>query len=168
MKVMVKNSNLTLDEYLNKIKTFLKNIIIDLQSSDTWKIQLTIAIEFIPSKDTEEERAMHSNSDNTKFLSYNDANKVLNELFESRRSKYQDDLETSMRGRGFSFDSVQVMYYKCHKLNFKRGGSYIDSRHWIKNKKATINPKNQDDKWFQYTTTVGLNYEEIKCNPERV
>ena len=71
----------------------MRNTIIDLQSSDTWKIQLTIVIEFIPSKDTEEERAMHSNSDNTKFLSYNDANKVLNELFESRRSKYQDDLE---------------------------------------------------------------------------
>ena len=34
------------------------DIIIYLQSSDTWKIQLTIAINFISSKDTEEECVM--------------------------------------------------------------------------------------------------------------
>ena len=39
-----KNSNVSLDEYLIKIKPYLKDIIIDLQSSDTWKIQLTIAM----------------------------------------------------------------------------------------------------------------------------
>ena len=101
----------------------MRNLIIDLQNSDTRKIQLTITIEFVSLKDTEEERAMHSNSDNIKFASYNDANKVLNELLESLRSKYQDDLETSMRRSGFMFDSVQLMHYKCHKMNFKRGGS---------------------------------------------
>ena len=36
-----KNSNLSLDEYLNKIEPYLRDLIIDLQSSDTWKIQLT-------------------------------------------------------------------------------------------------------------------------------
>ena len=50
-----KNSNLSLDEYLNKTKPYLPNIIIDLQNSDTWKIQLTIAINFISSKHVEEE-----------------------------------------------------------------------------------------------------------------
>ena len=49
-----KNNNLSLDEYLNKIKTYLKDIIIDLQSSDTWKIQLTITIKFISSTGSEE------------------------------------------------------------------------------------------------------------------
>ena len=46
-----------------------------------------------------------------------------------------------MRGRNLTFDSVQLIYYKCHKVNFKRRGSYIDSQDWIKNKKTTINPK---------------------------
>ena len=32
-----------------------------------------------------------------------------------------------MRESDFIFDSVQIMYYKCHKVNFKRGGAYIDS-----------------------------------------
>ena len=60
-----------------------------------------------------------------------------------------------MRGSDSIFDSVQLMCYKCHKVN------------WIKKKKATINPKNPDDKRFQYAVTVALNYEEIKWNPER-
>ena len=30
------NSNVSLDEYLNKIKPYLRNIIIDLRNSDTW------------------------------------------------------------------------------------------------------------------------------------
>ena len=41
--------------------------------------------------------------------------------------KYQGKLELSMKGSGFIFDSVQLMYYKCDKGNFKRSGSYIDS-----------------------------------------
>ena len=113
----------------------MRDIIIDLQSSDTWKIHLIIAINFIFSKDTEEERVMHSTSVNIKFTPYNNENEVVNELFDLLRLKYQDNLNTSMRGSDFIFDSVQLMYYKCHKVNYKRVGSYIDSPNRIKNKK---------------------------------
>ena len=65
-----------------------------------------------------------------------------------------------MKGSYFIFDSVQLIYYKCHKANFKCGGSYTDSPGWIKKKKTTINPKNEDDKCFQYAATAALNYEE--------
>ena len=82
---------------------------------------------FISLKDAEEERVMDSRSGNIKFASYNDANQVIDELFESLRSRYPGNLETSMRGSDYIFDSVQLMYYKCHKVNFKRGGSHIDS-----------------------------------------
>ena len=37
MKVMV-TKILSVDEYLNRIKPYLRNIIIDLQNFDTWKI----------------------------------------------------------------------------------------------------------------------------------
>ena len=85
---------------------------------------------------------MHSKSEDIKFTSYNDANKVVDELFDSLRLRYQDNLETSMRGSDFIFDSVQLMYYKCHKVNFRCSGSYSDFPDWIKKKKVTINPKN--------------------------
>ena len=64
-----KNRNLSLDEYHNKIDPHLRNMIIDLQNYDTWKIQLTIAINFISSKDAEEDRVMHSRNNNIKFTS---------------------------------------------------------------------------------------------------
>ena len=81
----------------------MRNIIIDLQNTDTWKIQLIIAINFIFSKDAEEEHVMHSISDNIICTSYNVANEVADELFESLRSRYQINLETSMGESKFYF-----------------------------------------------------------------
>ena len=87
----------------------MRDIIIDLQNSDTWKIQLTIAINFISSKDAEEECLIHSKSENIKLTSYNDVNKVVDELFDSLGLTYQDNLETSMKEKKFIFDLVQLI-----------------------------------------------------------
>ena len=68
-----------------------------------------------------------------------------------------------MKGSEFVFNYVQLLYYKFHKINPNRGGSYMDSPDWVKNKKATVNPINKiDNKCFQYTVTVALNHAEIK------
>ena len=60
----------------------MNDTIIDLQTSYTCEIQLKIAINFVSSKDTEQERIMYWTSDNIKFTSYNDANQVVNELLD--------------------------------------------------------------------------------------
>ena len=138
---------------------------INLKQSDAWKIQLPIAINFICFKDVNEKCALHSKSDNIEFMAYDNANETVHELSDSLLSKDQIGLETSMRG---SIKSFELLYYICHKTNFKRGGSYIDSLDWLKTRKATINPRNIVDKCFQYAVTVTLNYEEIKWNPEIV
>ena len=78
----------------------MRDIIVNLQIFDTWKIQLTIVINFISSKDVDEERVMHLKSDSKDFMPH---------------------------------DNV-----------------------------------NEDDKCFQYSGTVALNYEEIKRDPQRV
>ena len=63
-----------------------------------------------------------------------------------------------MKGSEFVFDYVHLLYQKCHKINPKRSGSYIDSSGWIKNKKATINPiDKKENKCFQYAVIVPLN-----------
>ena len=85
-----KNRNLSLKVYLKKIESYLKNIIINIRNSDTWKIYLTIATNFISSKDTKEESVMHSSSDNITFTTNSDENYVIENLFYSLRSKYQD------------------------------------------------------------------------------
>ena len=121
----------------------MRDIIIDLQNSDTWKIQLTIAINIISSRYAEEERVTQSNNENIKFASSNDTNKVVAKFLESLRSRYQDNLETSMRGIEFIFNSVQMVYWICHKVKYRRGGPCIDSPDWIKKKKVTKNQKNK-------------------------
>ena len=43
------------------------------------------------------------------------------------------------------FESVDLMDYKLHRVRLKRGGSYVKSSEWLANKKATTNPKNEND-----------------------
>ena len=90
--------NLSLEEYLNKAKPYLRDVILDLQELETCIIQLKIENNFISSKYTEEERVMHSKSDNTKFTSYNHANEVADELLHSLCTTYQCNSKTSMEG----------------------------------------------------------------------
>ena len=74
---------------------------------------------------------MHSKSKNIKFTSYSNANELADEPFESLLSRYQDSLEISMRGSDFNFDSVELLYYKCYRVNFRHGVLYIDSPDWM-------------------------------------
>ena len=60
------------------------------------------------------------------------------------------------------------MYYKLHKVSLNRDGPYVDSPEWLKNKRSTINPKNNDDKYFQYALIVALNHEQIKKDPQKI
>ena len=53
-----------------------------------------------------------------------------------------------MKGNNSIYKHVHLFYGKCQKINLNRGGSHTDSLEWIKNKKATINPVNHDDKCF--------------------
>ena len=73
----------TLAKYLSEIKPQLRDIILNLQKSDTLKIQLTNAIISISSKNVDEERVMHSKSNNTEFVSYDNVNEVVDKHFES-------------------------------------------------------------------------------------
>ena len=73
-----------------------------------------------------------------------------------------------MKGGQFASENVNLLYYSLHKISLNRGGSYIDSPDWIKHKKATINPKNEDDECFKYAITLALNHERIKKDPQRI
>ena len=67
-----------------------------------------------------------------------------------------------MRGSNFIFNSVDALWYDLNKISLNRGGSYIDSSEWLKSKKVTISPKNNDYKFFQYAVTVALNHGKLK------
>ena len=124
------------------------------KAKSTWKIQLTIAINFI--------------SYNVEIMIGSETDEIIENLFKSLLERYQEGLEEQMRGSKFIFDGVDALFYDLNKISLSRGGSYIDSSGWLKNKKATINPKNNDDKCFEYALTVALNYKQIKSHVERI
>ena len=75
---------------------------------------------------------MQSEIHNIEIIIRDKADKVIKELFDSLKNRYQNNLE-SMKCSEFVFDYVQLLYYKCHRINPNRGGSYINSPDWIKN-----------------------------------
>ena len=156
------------EKYLDIIRPYLSDMINDHKTQSEWKIQLTMQINFISSKDSEETRTMNTKSSNIGIIMGNETDEIIKKLFDSLLQKYQDGLEESMRGSKFIRDSVDLLYYHPQKIGLKRGGSYIDSPEWLKNKKATINPKNNDDNCFQYALTIALNHKQIKSHPKRI
>ena len=107
----------------------------NLKDSDTGKIQLTIANNFISSISTDEERLMHSKSDNINIIIKVEADEVIKEIFDLLKNRSQNNLE-SIKVSQFVFDYVHLLFYKCHKINPAHCGLCIDSPDWMKNKKS--------------------------------
>ena len=88
----------------------LKNIN-NLKKSETWKIHLTITINFISSEDdNDEQRIMHSKSDDIGIMINYKADEFVEKHFESL-NRYQNNLERLMKGSKFAFDDVHLFYY---------------------------------------------------------
>ena len=104
---------------------------------------------------------MHTKSDNEEIMNGSDTDKIIEEHFKSFLQKYEENLQEKMKGSDFEFDGVNFLYYDFNKISINRGGSYIDSPKWLKSKRLTINPKNNDYKCFQYDVTLALNLDKI-------
>ena len=95
-----KGKNLSIKKYLNMMKSYLSDIIndhktqgkwginsvnkmIEHKTQCEWKIQLTIAINFISSKDSDETRTMHTKSNNVEIMMGSETGEIIEELFES-------------------------------------------------------------------------------------
>ena len=103
-----KNKTLSVEEYLNKIRPYFKDIN-NLKKFDTLKIQLTIANNYISSTDNDEEHVMHLKSDNIEIIINDEANEVI----EKPKNRYQNNLEL-MRGCELVIRYVHLLYYKCY------------------------------------------------------
>ena len=95
-----KDKILSIKEYLDMIKPYLSNIInnhktqgkwkvhsgntvIDYKTQGEWKIQLTMPINSISSKDSEETCTMHTKSDNIEIMVGSETDEIIEELFKS-------------------------------------------------------------------------------------
>ena len=122
-----KKKTLSIKENLNMIKQYLRDIInnhktqgewkfhsgnevINYETQGEWKIQLTMIINFISSKDSDEIRTMHTKSNIMEIMMVNETDEIIEEIFESLLQKYQEGLEEKMRESESSvFDSL--IYY---------------------------------------------------------
>ena len=97
-----------------------------------------------------------------------DADQTIEELIDSFMKRYQEGLETKMKGSSYTFKCIESLEYHFHRVTLNRGSSYIPSLEWPINKK-TINSKNtKDNKCSQYAITATLNYQNIGNNPQRI
>ena len=119
------------------------------------------ANQFVSSLDNDKFRIMHTKNNNIEIMNGTETNDFIKELYESFFKRYQEGLETKIKGSEFVFDYVDLLYYSLQKISLNRGGSYIDSPEWLKNKGAIINPKNKDNECFKYAIIVALNHEKI-------
>ena len=139
-----KEKILSVKQYLNKITPYLYDLINDHRIvRRVWKIQINMHVNFISSKDTGESHIYYILSDNVSIMQGKDAYDI-REIFGYFLHNYQEKLKM-MKGSDFVFESVDLMDYKLHKVRLKRGGSYVKSPKWLANKKATVNPKNEND-----------------------
>ena len=123
---------------------------------------MTAEINFISLKPgSDETRVMYTRSFNEEIMKGSDTDEVIILLFESFFKKYEENLQEKIKGSDFEFDGVNFFYYDFNKTSINRGGSYIDSPQRLKNKKSTINTKNNDDKCLQYAVTLSLNLNSI-------
>ena len=120
-------------EYLNKIASYFYNLINDHRiARRIQKIQISIHVNFISSKDTGETRTIYVWSDNVSIMQgiYTDA--IIREIFRSFLHNYQEKFKI-IKGSNFVFESVELMNYKLHRVGLRTGGSYIKSPKWLEN-----------------------------------
>ena len=109
------------------IRPYLSDMISDHKTQEEWKIQLSMTINFISSKYSDEIRIMHTKIEN--YYSENitmssDTDEIIKELFKSLLQRYQEGLEESMKESVFIFDSVD---------------SFITMEHFIVINAQTVN-----------------------------
>ena len=147
----------------------MRKLINQYKKEGEWKIQLIAEINFISLKPGSDGMCVMYTSDNEEFMNGDDTNEIIKLLFESfLQREFEENLQEKMRGSDFEFDGINFLYYNFNKMSIYRGGSYIDSPKWLKDKKSTINPKNNDNKCFQYAATLALNFDNINNHPEKI
>ena len=162
------NNSLSFNEYLELIKPYLYDLINVYKAKGEWKLQLSAEISFISQKpDSNEIRTMYTRSAPEEIIVGSETEKVAENLIMSILQKYQDNLQNKMKGSDFIFNGINYLYYDLNRITISKGGSYIESPKWFKDKKS-INQKNNDNKCFQYAATLALNINSINKHHQKI
>ena len=92
---------------------------------------------------------MYTRSFSEEIMSGSETEEIMEKRIMGLLQKYQDNLQNKMKGSDFIFNGVNYFLYDLNRITISKGGSYIESPKWLKDKKCTINQKNNDNKCFQ-------------------
>ena len=162
-----KEKNMYITNYLEKIKLYLIALI-DEKKIFNQKIQLDIAINLIHL--TKSDRiTFYVKSKNIECYISDNSEDVLNLLYDSLLKYFNDKLLICRTDSSYVLESVEGLSIHFHKIDLKRGSSYIPTPKWLETKQATINPKNMNDNFgFVYAATIAIYQKEIGDHPERI
>ena len=96
---------------------------------------------------------MYTRSIPEEIIVGSETEEVAENLIMSILKKYQDNFQNKMKGSDFIFNGINYLYHDLNRITISKGGSYIESPKWLKDKKFCINQKNDDNKCFQYAAT---------------
>ena len=140
---------LPLNEYLEKVRPELIKI-------KNCEVSINVNIVFKSTRNFNDKRTVQIKSKNTTDI---------DEIFDQLIKKHHDLTEFL---KNVDLISEGIESITCNFTEIIISNTFIESPDWIKNKKCTINPQNKDNKCFQYSVTISLNYQKIKNNPERI
>ena len=162
-----KERNMYKTNYLEKIKPYLIPLT-DKKKVSNQKIQLDIEINLVHL--TKSDRiAFYVKSKNIECHPSDNSEDILNQLFDSLLKYFNDKLLICRTDSSYVFESVEGISIHFHKIDLRRGSSYIPTPEWLENKKAAINPKNMKANYcFAYAVTIAIFHKEIGSNLDRI
>ena len=159
--------NMSVKSYLDKIIPYLR-MLIDENKAYEQKIQLDLGFNMVDISDSRR-ITRFSQSDNAICRPSSNTNEIIDQLLTSLHKKFDDDLVLSQESSSFVYESVEECNIHIHKIDLRRGASFIDTPEWLKNKKATINPQNTNNAYcFMYAIAIALFHEALGNNPGRI
>ena len=146
---------MSLKSYVKKILPYSR-VLIDKNKTYEQKVQVDMGFNMLHISNNK--RITHfSRSVNVICMPSSNTNEILEQLLTSFYEKFNKELQLSCESSSFMFERVEEFNINFHKIDFRRGASFIDTRDWLKHEKATINPQNKYDTCcFMYAIGIAL------------
>jgi hypothetical protein len=163
---------ITPKNYINNINVLIEELpdLMFERMKQFLNIKLQIVIKgkfrkFIPALVKEEFEELTITSKNRIILREDEIDETITALLTEVKGK----IESWDNNEGYwQLDKIINIDFKLREYKPLSGSSYINLPDWIKNKKATINIKNDDQKCFKYCMLYHRHKNEIKYSPERI
>ena len=150
------------DTFFNRIKSQLIVTLKKESKGTSIKVQTTTWIRF---KQDEELVELAFNSRMTDVHNLSGVEEIVNKMINHMKEQVENPALLNNR---FVFDEVLFTNIDFHQLNLTRGSSYVPLPKWLANKKAKINPRNEDQECFKWAVIAASRWEEISKNPQRI